>query len=212
MLYNCRVTDGSRQSGDILGVMTSGDRRVLIADAALDLLGRAGARGLTHRAIDAELGLPPGSTSFYFRTRNALVLAAAERLVEQDLVVAAESMTGRAGSPEQVAAGLADLVSRYSKGALKRHAIARFEIFLIATRDPDIARVIERYKAAFADLSQAVTPDVSPEEALTGATAAIALVEGLILSNLRMPGSPQRRAELEEIFLALLRSDRGVMG
>ena len=33
------------------------------------LLGSVGARGLTHRAVDAEAGLPAGSTSFYCRSR-----------------------------------------------------------------------------------------------------------------------------------------------
>ncbi|MDO5683617.1 MAG: hypothetical protein Q4G46_12435 [Propionibacteriaceae bacterium] len=103
-----------------------------------------------------------------------------------------------------MAAGLADLVSRYSQGALKRHAIARFEIFLVATREPDVARVLEGHKAAFIELGQALTFNASPAKALAGTTAVIALVEGLLLSDVRAPDSPMPRAELEKSFLALL--------
>ena len=39
------------------------DRRTLLLDAALELVGTQGMRGLTHRAVDAAAGLPPGSTS-----------------------------------------------------------------------------------------------------------------------------------------------------
>ena len=39
------------------------DRRTAILDAALELVGTLGMRGLTHRAVDAAAGLPPGSTS-----------------------------------------------------------------------------------------------------------------------------------------------------
>ena len=37
---------------------------------------RGGLRGLTHRAVDAEAGLPEGSCSAYMRTRVALLTAA----------------------------------------------------------------------------------------------------------------------------------------
>lgn len=49
------------------------DRRRLIADAAIALISRDGIRALTHRAVDAEAGLPTGSTSSYVRTRSALL-------------------------------------------------------------------------------------------------------------------------------------------
>ena len=61
------------------------DRKTLIADAALTLLSAAGARGLTHRGVDAEAALPQGSTSFYFRTRLDLLRAAVQRHAALDL-------------------------------------------------------------------------------------------------------------------------------
>ena len=57
-------------------------RRALIADAAISTLARDGMRGLTHRAVDRTAGLPEGSASYYFRTRQALLQAAVERLAE----------------------------------------------------------------------------------------------------------------------------------
>ncbi|HEX4108266.1 MAG TPA: TetR family transcriptional regulator, partial [Solirubrobacteraceae bacterium] len=59
-------------------------RRTAIGQAAVEVLARHGSRGLTHRAVDRELGLAPGSTSAYFRTRAALLGAAAEQLAELD--------------------------------------------------------------------------------------------------------------------------------
>ncbi|MFD6912618.1 TetR/AcrR family transcriptional regulator [Streptomyces virginiae] len=61
------------------------DRRTLIADTAIDLVAAAGLRGLTHRAVDGAAGLPAGSTSYYFRTRTALIGACYARLAELDL-------------------------------------------------------------------------------------------------------------------------------
>src|SRR5262249_26557192 len=59
-------------------------RRAELADAAIATLARDGMRGLTHRAVDRAAGLPEGSASYYFRTRQALLKATVERLAELD--------------------------------------------------------------------------------------------------------------------------------
>ncbi|MFJ3201189.1 TetR/AcrR family transcriptional regulator [Streptomyces sp. NPDC086989] len=65
--------------------MSTPDRRTLIADTAIALVAAAGLRGLTHRAVDGAARLPAGSTSYYFRTRTALIGACYQRLAELDL-------------------------------------------------------------------------------------------------------------------------------
>jgi len=51
------------------------DRRDLITEAATELIAQEGMRALTHRALDSRLGLPAGSASYYFRTRDELLAA-----------------------------------------------------------------------------------------------------------------------------------------
>ncbi|WP_189544888.1 TetR/AcrR family transcriptional regulator, partial [Streptomyces gelaticus] len=60
----------------------SSTRRKQLADAAIGTLAAEGMRGLTHRAVDQRAGLAEGSCSYYFRTRQALLQAAVERLAE----------------------------------------------------------------------------------------------------------------------------------
>ena len=60
------------------------DRRALLADAAIDLLAEEGMRALTHRAVDTRAALPLGTTSAYFRTRQALLTAIVKRLSDLD--------------------------------------------------------------------------------------------------------------------------------
>lgn len=48
-------------------------RRHDIAVAAMELAADSGSHALTHRRVDQRLGLPPGTTSNYARTRRALV-------------------------------------------------------------------------------------------------------------------------------------------
>ena len=59
------------------------ERRTQLADAGLDVLATQGARGLTHRAVDAAAGLPAGTASNYFKTRDALLGALGERIFER---------------------------------------------------------------------------------------------------------------------------------
>lgn len=61
---------------------TNPARRRALTDAAIELLASSGVHGLTHRAVEKQADLPPGTASNYFRSREALLVAAAERIVE----------------------------------------------------------------------------------------------------------------------------------
>ncbi|MGW7331858.1 TetR/AcrR family transcriptional regulator [Streptomyces sp. NPDC054840] len=120
------------------------DRRTLIADTAIDLVAAAGLRGLTHRAVDGAAGLPAGSTSYYFRTRTALIGACYTRLAELDLGDVGD-FDGE-GPPlpelppadrETAAAALAGLLHRWLTVGRARQ-LARFELSLEAARNPEL--------------------------------------------------------------------------
>jgi AcrR family transcriptional regulator len=72
-------------------ITTPGGRTRQVGDAAIAVLAGQGARGLTHRAVDRAAGLPPGTTSNYARTREALLTLALTRIAELD---ATEGATG----------------------------------------------------------------------------------------------------------------------
>lgn len=48
-------------------------RRTALVDAAIEVLARDGARGLTFRAVDAEAGVPTGTATNYFANRDDLL-------------------------------------------------------------------------------------------------------------------------------------------
>lgn len=57
------------------------ERRSAILGAATRVLAQHGLRGLTHRAVDREAGVPPGTTSYHASTRQALLELVVEHLV-----------------------------------------------------------------------------------------------------------------------------------
>lgn len=131
---------------------TAPDRKQLIADTAIALLAELGARGLTHRAVDARAGLPGGSTSFYCRTRADLLSLALNRHASLDLAEleqdASRWHTKRPTLDEFVDAlvsRIADWLSEHKRDRL----VAKFELFLIASRTPELMAAIEPLRDRF---------------------------------------------------------------
>lgn len=109
-----------------------------LADAAIEVLGAYGLRQLTHRAVDAAAGLPVGSTSNYFRTRDALLSAVVRRmsgLDRADWRRLTESFAPRDAS--DLAALLGTFVHR-AVGPERNRTLARYALFLEAVHRPDL--------------------------------------------------------------------------
>jgi DNA-binding transcriptional regulator YbjK len=155
---------------------------VRIAEAALELLAREGARGLTHRAVDHELKLPAGSTSYYFSTRATLLLAAAERLVELDMI-------DIAATPDGIDGAVA-LVERWLSPARRTRSLARMELLLTSARDPAFG-LMRRARQSFVDRAHR---GKTPAAARTATMTLVALADGLILHGLVSGGL--RRGEV----------------
>jgi DNA-binding transcriptional regulator YbjK len=172
------------------------DRRGAIADAAIHLVATRGLRGLTHRAVDAEAGLPPGSTSYYLRTRAALLTACVNRMLERDLT------GGSAESPadldlEEVMVGMVLNLVRGRPDDL----IARYELSLEASRQPELRDAIiqggRQLREGLADLLAALgIPD-----AATIAWPVAAMMDGLLYDRIAGAGS----ALSEEAFETAVR-------
>jgi AcrR family transcriptional regulator len=100
-------------------------RRAALADAGLRVLAATGARGLTHRAVDVEAGVPVGTSSNYFRSRDALLGSLGERIMER--FAPDEEVLAELGAREP---GL-DLFTDYLR-----------YIVLRTTRQPDLTRAL----------------------------------------------------------------------
>ena len=117
------------------------DRRTTLLDAALEIVGAQGMRALTHRAVDAEAGVPPGSTSNVFRTREALLLGMGERFVVRERTMA----EGGAGEVEASAAGLAEALGRFAQAATtsgRTVTLARYALLVEAAQHPELAALL----------------------------------------------------------------------
>jgi DNA-binding transcriptional regulator YbjK len=120
-----------------------GDRRPLLADHAIELLGRGGARALTHQAVDRSAGLAAGSTSYYFRTREALVAAAIERIRNHSAAAFERAVPPDDDrvTVERASAVIAEQM-RLLTTDRRSHAIAVFAVLPEVENDQDLRRAL----------------------------------------------------------------------
>lgn len=165
-------------------------RRGFLADAGIAVLAREGSRGLTHRAIDAEAGVPIGTTSNYFRSREALVTGLFARIgvrlapTPADLELRAAEQPNR----ELFADYIRDIVRRLT--TQREVTLALYELRLEAARRPELATSLGAWQRAGLD------GDVAFNEAagLPGGRREVALfhyaIEGLVFDRLTSPIDP----------------------
>ena len=159
-------------------------RRRALLDAAIRVLANWGARGLTHRAVDTEAGVPKGTTSNYFKSRETIIGQLCGRISERlrpDPTVHAE-LGKRRASIALYAAYVQDIVARLT--AERDVTLALFELRLEATRHPEVAVQLQQW------LSAGFTEDVSfvRSAGLPGGAREVALfhyaIDGLVLDRL----------------------------
>ncbi|MET9558555.1 TetR family transcriptional regulator [Streptomyces sp. NPDC006645] len=163
-------------------------RRSALVDAAIEVLARDGARGLTFRAVDGEAGVPKGTASNYFTNRDELLNQAGhriyERLLPDDATVA--GMVGGPNTRERTAELVRQVVERVT--AFRTGFLALLELRLEATRRPELRAVLTARVAR--DVEENVTHHLA--SGLPGDADAVKMIylaaNWLVVERLTLPG------------------------
>ncbi|TCO49786.1 TetR/AcrR family transcriptional regulator [Actinocrispum wychmicini] len=142
-------------------------RREALADAAIAIVSREGTHGLSHRAVDEAAEVPRGTTSNYFRSREALLEATVARLVQLHFQWIAELRAQRAGDLNRAA--LHEILSTVLAEAVTTYQDryrAMLELLLEGTRRPELRDALVRiFSGAFELVQEAHRADgVAPTE------------------------------------------------
>ncbi|WP_203907704.1 TetR/AcrR family transcriptional regulator [Rhizocola hellebori] len=165
-------------------------RRAQLADAGIELLVESGVHGVTHRAVDRRAGLPAGTASNYFRSREALLVATARRVVERhqaDMAEAARTAPAPVGG-DGVRRTI-DLIAgslMLAAGPHRARYLAIFELRLESLRRPALAAAIDELMAEMAaftgghhaELGLGIPPAAIPPMLVMYGGALFALVTG----------------------------------
>ena len=177
------ITDGRRRKGE--------ERRRLLQEATMRVIGRGGVAAVTQRAVAAEAGMTPSLVSYHFPTVDAL-LSATLAAVNDSYVAALE----RCAQEDDPVRALAELVALQAADRTDALA-AEYELFLQAGRRPALRDEWVRWTTALDALLAPLVPD------RTARAAAAAGVDGLCLRCWCDP-APWSAAACEDVLRALL--------
>jgi DNA-binding transcriptional regulator YbjK len=138
------------------------ERRRALCDAAIHVLAEHGSRGLTHGQVDRYAAVPDGTTSYYYRTRAALLRGVGKRVAEID-VANLQSVIDRPLDPDSPFAHLAELTMMQADGPGLMLNRARHELLLGAARDPDLAETSQAFVARITALAHDAIAHLQPD-------------------------------------------------
>ncbi|MFF4041695.1 TetR/AcrR family transcriptional regulator [Streptomyces sp. NPDC001816] len=164
------------------------ERRAALVDAGIEVLAREGARGLTFRAVDGEAGVPTGTASNYFTSREDLLRQIDARLhvrLAPDPEVL-ETLLRRPRDRSLVRALMQDIMDRATGD--RTGYLALLEMRLEATRRPELRASFT--KSVRGDLEQGI--EFHRQSGLPGGDETVTVLYlamlGLILEHLTLPG------------------------
>src|SRR3954447_84891 len=137
------------------------ERRRELCDAGIQVLAEHGSRGLTHQKVDRTAGVPDGTTSYYYRTRAALLRGVGQRVAEIDTanILSVTDESTRTATPF---GRLAQLVVQQADGQGLLLNKARLELTLAAVRDPELAEKATMLASRGVALTQEAIAAVQP--------------------------------------------------
>lgn len=172
-------------------------------DAAVQLLGGQGLRSLTHRRVDDAAGLPHGSTSNYFRTREALLRGVIDRLVQQDQQQWEQFRGAAAATVEDLVEAIVAVIDA-ATGADRTRTVARYTLFMETMSNPLLADPIAAGRARIESWGADVLGRLGAADPPAAARLLTDLADGLILRRLTMASPIDPRPEFRALVGALL--------
>jgi DNA-binding transcriptional regulator YbjK len=162
-------------------------RRAALLDAAIEVLAREGARGLTFRAVDTEARVPVGTASNYFSSRDELLIQVGHRYYERLEPGAAVLASALAGprDRDRVTALMHDVVERVT--TFRSGYLALLELRLESSRRPALRELLSKRIRADIDFNIGFHEESGlPGDATTLVALYLAL-NWLILERLTLP-------------------------
>jgi DNA-binding transcriptional regulator YbjK len=165
------------------------ERRNQILDTAIDILCDDGVGGLTHRQVDSRAGVPAGTTSNYFRTRQALLEATAARTVDLHWQRVEALRTGIGPlSRDALKALMIRMLDPDEQ--FRRWTLARFELFMESTRREELQPLMKELQAAAVKSATLIFEAAGFTPAPERMDELSRLLNGFVFSNLTIAPEP----------------------
>jgi DNA-binding transcriptional regulator YbjK len=177
----------------------------------LRIVARDGVAAVTHRAVAAEAGVSHRLTTYYFETKEQMLLEAFRHLSARSLERTERAAKPIAAARDRAAAMEAaiDAVTDAVLGSLRSQlggAAAEFSLVLEIPRQPALAADYAAWQARVEALLREHALALHSDDPEADVRILQAAMRGLQLESLSRPGSPPRRAALRRVVARLLKA------
>lgn len=166
-------------------------RRRSLLEATVRLIGRGGIAAVDHRAVAAEAGVPLGSTTYYFESKDDMVAQALHYVADREVERLEAAARG-----DLLEAGDGSLVERLADLVLDTWAqdrtvlLAQFELYLEGGRRGDLRSAAERWDFAYRALLAQLLERLGAPDPERGARLLCPAIDGLLLQHVATDGDP----------------------
>ena len=174
------------------------ERRERILRATLHVIGRDGIGAVTHRSAAAEAGVPLGSLTYWFATKDDLLREALRLFVDEEAArlrrVGEELVEGM--PPEEIAERFAAAL----ESGDGPEQVAQFELYLEAARNPALREVAQQCFAAYEEISRIALRAAGVEAGDALPALFVALADGLGLRRMGAGDALDAREAMLTLF------------
>jgi DNA-binding transcriptional regulator YbjK len=170
-------------------------RREELLEAVLRVLAREGPAGASHRAVAREAGVPLGSTTYYFASREEMLVAALRHAADREVARLRERVEelrgrrlGAAGWRREVVAWALEQMEPERAHLL----VARHHLRVEAITRPQLRDAYRAWTAAALELAETALAACGSPDPAADAPVLVAALDGLQLNGLVL-SDPQRR-------------------
>jgi DNA-binding transcriptional regulator YbjK len=168
-------------------------------DAAIELLATGGLRALTHTRVDERAGLPRGSTSNHFRTRDALWLGAANRILERELAMV--DATSVPADPDEFVDSLCGLYA-VATGPMREVTTARMVLFVEGSHHSGLREALSHGRVLMMASAERLLGAFGVADPATAAVTMAAVYEGMLLHAIARGDDTDPRPMLDLVIRA----------
>ncbi len=185
-------------------------RRIELLEAVVRLIAREGVAAVTHRAVAAEAGVTHRLTTYYFRTKEKMLIEAFRHLTAESLErsrAAVERLASMEPNGSPLAAAIDEVVDAVLGGlhAEAGGVVAELALVLEIPRSPELAADYAAWQNALEALLAEHARKLESDDPNADARLILTAIHGLQLERLGRPDRARGREELRALVERLMR-------
>lgn len=182
------------------------ERRLLLLETTLEVIGRDGVDAVSHRLVAKRAGVPLGSTTYWFRSREEMLTEALTHFARAETAAVAERLAevtsaSRDGGTEAAVDAICRLLAP-QLGEGRWRTVAQYALLGEAARRPELAPVVQDWNEVWWQALESLFEVLELAAGRLEARMLLATLDGLLVQQLAAPDEDFQ----EQLLRPMLRS------